>query len=198
MARPRRYKITKGDEWGEPVIEVRGEDGKVLGQFDTREDAKAFITELRETGPEDESFKAHSLDITRELKDAAMQGQPLFQGDEKTVRGMTQFAEDGTAIMHLFEKANFSTFAHESFHIMRRYLKPEDTAVLEKALKVKDGAWTTAAEEKAARTWERYLRDGIAPNAELKTLFAKVAAWMRSVYEKLKGGHRLMSRSVPK
>jgi hypothetical protein len=112
----------------------------------------------------------------------------LYQGEDKVVRGMTTFGKDGVALMHLFEKANFSTFAHESFHIMRRYLKPEDTAVLEKALKVKDHAWTTAHEEKAARSWEKYLRDGEAPNAELKTLFAKIKAWMMAIYDKIKGG----------
>ena len=111
----------------------------------------------------------------------------LFQGDEKVVRGLTEFTEDGAAIMHLFEHANFSTFAHESFHIMRRYLKPEDLAVLEKHLKVKDGAWTAKAEEDAARSWERYLRDGEAPTPELKTLFAKLKAWMSAIYAKLKG-----------
>ena len=89
--------------------------------------------------------------------------------------------------MHLFEHANFSTFAHESFHIMRRYLKPGDLAVLEKHLKVKDGAWTAKAEEDAARSWERYLRDGEAPTPELKTLFAKLKAWMSAIYAKLKG-----------
>ena len=97
-------------------------------------------------------------------------------------------AEDGTAIMHLFEQANFSTFAHESFHIMRRYLKPEDTAVLAKAFKVKDGAWGKTHEEAAARSWEKYLRDGVAPNPELKTLFAKIAAWMKAIYAQIKGG----------
>lgn len=117
-------------------------------------------------------------------------GEPkegLGQSEGKVQRGMTEFADDGKALMHLFEKANFSTFAHESFHVMRRHLKPEDTEILGKYAGVKDGAWTTAAEEKTARAWERYLRDGKAPNEQLRTLFAKLKAWMSAIYQQIKG-----------
>jgi len=39
------------------------------------------------------------------------------------VKGMT---EDGRATLSLFKNADVSTFLHESAHVMRRQLKPED------------------------------------------------------------------------
>lgn len=130
----------------------------------------------------------HSLDITPELRKAVLEGQPLFQAGAGEVKGLTNFANDGKAFIRLFENADFSTFAHESFHVMRRHLKPEDLKVLESEFGVKDGRWTVDAEEKSARAWERYLRDGVAPEPKLVELFRKMKEWMTGIYRTLMDG----------
>lgn len=109
----------------------------------------------------------------------------LFQ----TKKGATEFLEDGRAVVYLFKTADASTFLHEFFHTMRRYLKPEDTKVLEGWLKVQDGRWSRDHEEKAARAFEYYHREAKAETLpeKVKAVFAKIQKAMKQIYASLKG-----------
>jgi hypothetical protein len=51
----------------------------------------------------------------------------------------------------------------------------------------KGSEWGKAAEEKFARGFERYLRDGTAPNKPLQKIFGKMRDWLRGIYESITG-----------
>lgn len=125
----------------------------------------------------------------------------LKQGVPQGVKGATRFLEDNRAVIHAFESADVSTFAHETAHIFRRDLQqslaealPEhreqiasDIKAAEEWAGVKDGDWKREHEEKFARGFERFLRDGEAPTDTLKRVFTQFKDWMTNIYQKLKG-----------
>src|SRR5258708_17020218 len=114
-----------------------------------------------------------------------MEGQPLVQQK----KGASEFLEDGRAIVYLFKSADASTFVHEFFHTMRRYLQPEDMKVLEDWAKVKEGRWSRDHEEKAARAFEYYHREAKPSTLpdKVRAVFAKIQTAMREIYAALKG-----------
>jgi 2'-5' RNA ligase len=87
--------------------------------------------------------------------------------------------------MHLYNIADASTFLHEFFHVMRPYLSPKSTAVLEKWLKIKDGKWGRQHEEDAARAFEQDFRERNVEKLppEVKSVFKKIQDAMRKIYE---------------
>ncbi len=75
-----------------------------------------------------------------------------------------------------------SSFPHEfAGHVFRKQLRGGDLATLEKWAAVENGEWTVNTEEKFANSYERYLRDGIAPNDSLKGTFARFKDWLRAI-----------------
>jgi hypothetical protein len=123
------------------------------------------------------------------------QGRKFFQGDsldeairgDSVKRGAVQFLRDGRAIIHAFQHADESTVLHELAHVFRRDLSGEDLAAVEEWAKVKGGNWTRAAEEKFARGFERYVRDGQAPTPQLKGVFQQFFHWLHNVYRSVTG-----------
>ena len=109
-------------------------------------------------------------------------------GAPGTTKGMTQFLDDGRALITAMKKANASTAIHEFAHVLRRDLAAPDMAVAEKWAGVRPGGkWSVAQEEKFARAFERYVRDGVAPTAALKRVFENLRQIMTTIYAKLKG-----------
>lgn len=113
-------------------------------------------------------------------------GKPLFSGITDTKKGAVQFLQDGKAILHLFETADFSTLVHELGHILRRQLSPADMAVVEKWLKVQGGEWKRSQEEKFARAFEAYIMEGVAPSSRLRSIFQKMKSWMLEIYKSIR------------
>lgn len=102
-------------------------------------------------------------------------------------RGEVQFIEDGRAIVRAFTEAqDASTLAHEVGHVFRRDLTGKELATAEKWAGAVDGKWDRPAEEKFARGFERYLRDGKAPTPALDKIFHKFRLWLSTIYRKLK------------
>lgn len=126
---------------------------------------------------------------TGEKPDTLNQEKPLGQapGASAIRRGSVQFLQDGRAIIHAFEHADASTSLHELSHIFRRDLTGEDLAIAEREMGVRNGRWARGHEEKFARAFERWTRDGKAPTDALKGVFAKFATWLRNVYQSVKG-----------
>lgn len=125
---------------------------------------------------------------------------PGGQQQEKdgNIKGWTQFISATRAIIGATDKADVSTFIHEFFHPMRRFLLDRsipqekragitdgDIQALEDYAGVKDGKWTEAAEEKAAKAWEAYWYKGESPNTLLNSLFEKIARWMKDIYSSI-------------
>lgn len=120
--------------------------------------------------------------------------EPTKQEEEAPPLGSIEFIDDLNAVISTFEGANESTILHEGFHFYRRHMLNEANGFTRAEINefndwagAKDGVWTVAAEEKAARGFEKYLRTGLAPIPELKKLFQKVAKWLREVYKTLQG-----------
>lgn len=118
--------------------------------------------------------------------DLLSKGQPLYQ----TGKGAVDFLQNGKAIVHAFGAADISTLAHETGHIFRRSIGELDSTLLkqaENALGVADGKWTREAEEAFASGFERYLRDGQAPNSALKQTFEKFKEFLTGIYRSITG-----------
>ncbi len=107
----------------------------------------------------------------------------LFQKDmDGIAKGW--YNEANRQINFMTGLSDFSTFVHESFHDWATTLKKEHVDVLANVF----GDMTTVeGKEAAARAFERYLRDGVAPTTELERVFVSIKGWMKAVYNKLKG-----------
>lgn len=103
---------------------------------------------------------------------------------------------EARGIIRLFKSADASTFVHEGAHHFMNMLKRyealddapqkliDDMATVRKWLKVgDDGVFTTKMEERFARGWETYLREGHAPSKELIGVFQKYSKWLRDIYD---------------
>ena len=137
--------------------------------------------------------------LTAEAAKAKKAAQPtLFQGE----KGAAEFAADGSAIIRGFAAADVSTGLHEIAHVARRQLlnrevpveqrrglTDADIATTETWAGATDGEWTVEAEEKFARGFERYLRDGELPTTPkgVRAVFAQVQAWLSDIYQSLVG-----------
>lgn len=139
---------------------------------------------------EPEFLTAHTLDITPEMRKSVLEeGQYLFQkGKNGVAKGAVEFAQDGRALITAFERADVSTLAHEAAHVFRKNMKDADRAVAEKWLGIGDGQWETKHEEWFARGFEKYLREGKAPNEGLKQVFENFKTWLTDIYKKFIGG----------
>lgn len=121
---------------------------------------------------------------------ADMAGVAAQEGiDTKEIKGASEFKElsgDVKALVYVSEKADFSTFVHEAAHIARKTLQGNLLLDAEKAFDVAEGKWTRSQEEAFARSFEQYLLEGKAPNAELQSVFQKAAEFLTRIYKSLK------------
>lgn len=100
-------------------------------------------------------------------------------------RGEIEFLAEGQAIIRAFETQSIATLAHETGHLFRRDLLGDDLKVAEQWAGARGGKWNRKSEEKFARGFERYLRDGVAPTKKLASVFTRFKDWLSQVYSKL-------------
>lgn len=141
-------------------------------------------------------LKVHSIDITPELKQSAInEGFTLFQEN----RGKISFGTDRKFNIELLKDANLSTFLHETGHF---YLEVfGDLAEADGAnQQIKDDFATlldwfgvssradikVEHHEQFARGFEAYLMDGKAPSSKLRKIFAKFKVWLTSIYKSIR------------
>lgn len=116
-----------------------------------------------------------------------------FQGDEKKPQGSITFGKEGILIK-LFKSANPSTILHELGHLFLRDMQAvskvskrpmvrKDYDAVKKFLGAKGDTFTVAQEEKFARAFEAYLREGKAPKPELQGVFDKFKRWLTDIYK---------------
>lgn len=140
-------------------------------------------------GPLVESFRT-VINTDKNL----LQDTPAPQGYKGSFE---KLAEGGKMLLRGLTNPNVSTGLHEIAHVARTTLfdrsdpqagiTAEDITVAEEWAGAKDGEWSTKAEEKFARGFEKYLRDGEAPTPELTSVFSKIADWFRNIYQKVAG-----------
>lgn len=139
----------------------------------------------------------HSLDITPQMKDSILhEGQTLFQAMNGDPRGSVSFLSD-KAVISLFKKADASTFIHESAHVWLKdmhdfvqsgkaseaYMRDFNTLSDWLGIKVDQTTLTVEQQEKFARGFEAYLREGKAPSESLKGVFASFRRWLTKIYK---------------
>lgn len=120
----------------------------------------------------------------------------LAQGGKKP-RGSLSFnnARDYFKVT-LTDKANLSTFVHESGHLFLELMREaalgggivdqtllDDYEAIKKFVGNTDDNFTVEQHELLARAMEQYVREGKAPSAELRGVFQKLKGFMLSVYK---------------
>lgn len=147
---------------------------------------------------------APGFEITPEMADRAKGGFSMYQGEK---RGRIRISPDRQFSIDLLEGADLSTFIHESGHFWLEVLRDihgelraapaeklderqlrmrADFEVLLRWFGVDDPSKIEEKHhEKFARGIEAYLMEGRAPSAELRSIFARVRAWMLSIYRSL-------------
>lgn len=124
------------------------------------------------------------------------QGQTVLnQSDAATRRGRIRFGADRQFNIDLLEKADLSTFLHESGHLYLEVLG--DLAQSQDApQQIRDDYqelldWFgvesrdqigTDQHEQFARGFEAYLMEGKAPSQETRALFARFRVWLTAIY----------------
>lgn len=98
-------------------------------------------------------------------------------------QGMVQFIRDGRAVIRGFQAGNVSTLVHELGHVFRRDLSPQEMAVAAKWAGATGPRWSRAAEEKFARGFEQWTREGVAPTPELRGVFQQFFHWLHEIYQ---------------
>ncbi len=116
-------------------------------------------------------------------------------------RGRGQAAlNEGRAIITLFDRADASTFMHETGHEwLERMIADGADARMPEGMRADAGAvrkWlgmeadqvvpTTRQHERFARAFEQYLREGHAPSRALDGVFAQFRDWLTRIYETIK------------
>lgn len=129
--------------------------------------------------------------LSRRYSEATVLAQR--EGNEK---GSITFAPDET-IIRLFENADPSTLLHELGHLFLRDMRSvaaatdrpmvkRDYQVVKQWLGVKGNTFTEQQEEKFARGFEAYLREGNSPSPELDGVFARFKEWLTAIYRSIR------------
>ena len=130
----------------------------------------------------------------------------LFQDEGKavdpydTAKGVTEFGEDGKAYIRGLNNPDASTAVHEMGHVVRRryYSMPEadggftaaERTILDEWVGATDGRWDVNGEEKFARGFELYVREGALPEGApqgLRGVFQTLATAMLDIYRRVAG-----------
>lgn len=113
--------------------------------------------------------------------------------DQQGIKGSATFMEDGVSI-DMFSGSDNSTLFHELGHTFLRDMRDiskvtkrprakGDYSAVQKWLGAKGDALTVTQEEKFARGFEAYLREGKAPKPELQSVFDTFKKWLESIYK---------------
>ncbi|WP_417793092.1 hypothetical protein [Terasakiella pusilla] len=127
-------------------------------------------------------------------------GSLFYQEKGGDNRGAISFnPNSGQAVISLFEKADLSTFLHESGHLFLEETRSfaamneasaqqkQDWQTLKSWLGVEGEALSRDQHEQFARGFEAYLMEGKAPSLELQSVFNRMRAWLVNIYRSVKG-----------
>lgn len=202
--------ITKGPKTLIAADVVQRGDGETSYRFDPTEGGAVATREIRaivvpesrraDVPPQliEDGARVYGYDPAtpgdrqRVVAQAEEEVNALYQR-EQNAKAAIYFDRTGKAILRAMKNPDPSTAIHELAHILRRDayrdggVTAAEQAALEKWAGVKDGRWTVDAEEKFARGFERYIRDGKAPTRELRGLFSRLAKMLKAVYQNLTG-----------
>lgn len=166
-------------------------------------DSAIFNDDNPDTG---ESFEALALFSPNQIKSAIgnrgtfdpTNPSILRQGNEGDNRGFIKISDSGKMQISLLEKANLSTFLHETGHFYLEVMGDlaegdaaseqikDDYAKILQFLGVSDRSEISVEHhEKFARANEMYLLEGKAPATELQGVFQRFRAWLKLIYRQM-------------
>jgi len=168
------------------VIDITGKDGFVTGA-----DIAAMGVETND--------KVYVVLLPTQIKSTLNTGAfdpadaRVLNQDEK---GNISFTPDET-IIRLFEAADPSTILHELGHLFLRDMRrtaaqskrpmvKRDYQIIKEWLGVKGNTFTEAQEEKFARGFEAYLREGKAPVEGMQGVFDRFKEWLTNIYKSVR------------
>jgi len=150
-------------------------------------------------GTAEELYQKHGADI-QYLKEYVKPKRGAKAANEfaSGEKGLISFAGRIKPLITVFEKGDASTLIHETGH---QWLKEmldnaadpdapqslkDDAATVRKHLKLKDGQPIPRGKhEQFAKTFERFMREGVAPSRELMGVFEKFKGYLESIYSTL-------------
>lgn len=118
---------------------------------------------------------------------------PLLQSSFENASAMVSFQKDGKALIRALKSPTVASAVHELGHIFRRDLSPADLKASEEwagddeDFPLKNGRWERFHEERFARGFEVYLREGKAPTTAMAKVFAKFKEWLTAIYHSVIG-----------
>lgn len=133
--------------------------------------------------------------------DKLVQIMEFEQSAGQGAKASVEFMQAGEALIRALKSPDASSAIHELAHIARRWLlnrdvaaehragvTDEDIATTEQWAGAKGGQWTREAEEKFARGFEHYLRDG-GPTlpSKIRAVFQKFSTWLKDIYQTVTG-----------
>lgn len=116
------------------------------------------------------------------IKDMILLQEGMKNEDAKAA--LTRLA-NGNFILHALTRPDVSSPIHELAHIFRTDLTAEQAQMALDGMGRKE--WDTNAEEAFARSFEKYLYDGKAPNKELQSTFDRFRDWLLEIYRAITG-----------
>lgn len=152
---------------------------------------------------------AHYEARARRFEGALGSAAELYQAEGARIRGRAQGGPGGIAagrstltqartIITLFQRADASTFLHETGHqwlgeLLRDAADPRapdelktDAETVRQWLGAGAGEPTRAQHEQFARGFEAYMMEGRAPSQALAGVFAKFRDWLMAIYDRVK------------
>ncbi len=139
----------------------------------------------------------HMVDVTPQMRESAMQGQPLFQqargqiqlrpGDTRNVITFFKDKHDASTVLHETAHHWLEEFREDAGHELAPDRLKADYETLTKWMGGEPDASTPAGirrHEKFARAFERYVMEGIAPSKELVSVFERFRNWLVQIYQR--------------
>ncbi len=133
-------------------------------------------------------------------KDSRMLFQAPAMGPNASITFPRSGIENGGAVVRMFESANLSSFQHEIGHYMLEVFSAlassetapqdmkDDLDTVHRYLGMEPSAAISVDQHEAwARSWEAYLMEGKAPSLELLDVFSRFKAWMKNIYQTVRG-----------
>jgi len=149
------------------------------------------------------------IDLPQELRDEILTGEYFarMQEDDTAAADPLGAFNLATGSIDLFENADFSTLLHESGHVfvtfLERLAQRENASERTKEIYQSMLDWVGAEnaddlniringeaaiekQERLARAFEAYLKEGKAPSAKLQNAFAMFKQWLMRIYNRIR------------
>lgn len=172
--------------FGTKTSETTPENARLLSELLYKHGIKGITYEGRQDG---RCFVIFNPDDVKVIQKFYQDGADMLYRDPK---GAFSQRINHRALISMFERADASTFMHETAHFFFEELKAfaktskksaEMLDTINKWLGYDGVAYTEAQIEQFARGFEQYLREGKAPSNYLKRVFDAFMSWMRNLYK---------------